>query len=135
MIEKNLQITLNAILDAKSVGIVINPGTDDEAVITPNNADVTLRIDIAGAIFDAISRNLSHIHPESAVQRPTPEKLTIKEYRVEDNSRITLSRNELTNERLRLRAVQAVSGRVMASYYQGAIDTLTELLYIIKCDV
>lgn len=135
MIEKNLQIILNTIVDAKSVGIAINPGTDDEAVITPNDTDATLRADIVAVIIDAISRNLYNIHPESATQRPTPEKLTIKEYRVEDNSRITLSRNELNIERLRLRAVQAVSGRVMASYYQGAIDTLTELLSIIKRDV
>lgn len=130
MIEKNLQILLNAITDAKSVGVVINPGTDDEAIITPNDADAAFEADIAVAALAAMSRNFHNIHPEIAPVKPTTEKLTIKEYRVEGNSRLTLLCSELDNERQRLKAVQALSGQVMASYYQGAIDTISQLLYL-----
>lgn len=79
-----------------------------------------------------MSRNFHNIHPEIAPVKPTTEKLTIKEYRVEDNSRLTLLWSELDNERQRLKAVQALSGQVMASYYQGAIDTISQLLYLIS---
>lgn len=135
MIEKNLLMLLNAITDAKSVGVIINPGTDDEAIITPNDADAVFETDLTLAVMSAMSRNLKNIHPEISPESPKPEKLAIKEYRVEDNSRLTLLWSELDNERRRLKAVQALSGQVMASYYQGAIDTLTELLSIIKRDV
>lgn len=132
MIEKNLQMLLNAITDAKSVGVVINPGTDDEAIITPNDADAAFETDIHVAVLRAMSRNLHNIHPEIALEKPATEKLTIKEYRVEDNSRLTLLWSELDNERHRLKAVQALSGQVMTSYYQGAIDTISQLLYLIS---
>lgn len=130
MIEKNLLILLNAITDAKSVGVIINPGTDDEAIITPNDADAVFETDLTLAVMSAMSRNLKNIHPEISPESPKPEKLAIKEYRVEDNSRLTLLWSELDNERRRLKAVQALSGQVMASYYQGAIDTLSQLLYL-----
>lgn len=130
MIEKNLQILLNAITDAKSVGVIINPGTDDEAIITPNDADAVFETDLTLAVMSAMSRNLKNIHPEISPESPKPEKLAIKEYRVEDNSRLTLLWSELDNEKHRLKAVQALSGQVMASYYQGAIDTLSQLLYL-----
>lgn len=128
MIEKNLRTLLNAITDAKSIGVAINPGTDDEAIITPIDADAVFETDIAAAVLAAMSRNLNNIHPEIDPKTHTPEKLTIKEYRVEDNARVTFLRIELDYERLRLKAVQALSGGEMASYYQGVIDTLGELL-------
>jgi hypothetical protein len=130
MIEKNLLILLNAITDAKSVGVIINPGTDDEATFIPNDADAVFETDLTLAVMRAMSRNLKNIHPEISPESPKPEKLAIKEYRVEDNSRLTLLWSELDNERHRLKAVQALSGQVMTSYYQGAIDTISQLLYL-----